>query len=446
MKRILVIGAGRSASDLIAYLLKHAEKENWQLTVVDQDEQLARSKVKSHPRAEVASFDAMNPERRKERILQADLVVSFLPAHLHQKVAEDCLELGKHLVTASYLTPELEAMQNAVAAKGLTFLCELGADPGIDHMSAMRAIDDIRAQGGQLHAFRSYCGALIAPESNDNPLGYKFTWSPMNLIVAGRGTARYIEKGRLRYIPYQRLFHTTDLIEVPDEGTFESYANRDSLSYRKRYGLEDVPTMYRATLRNPGFCEVWQALVQIGLTDPSYQITDSASLTYAEWLASYLPPADHLPVKERLATFLSLKEDESVIKTLEWIGLLSDRPITREAGSPAEILLDVLMDKLVFREEDTDMLVMVDHFDYEKDGKTYRRISSLVSKGLDPVHTAISRTVGLPAAIGARLILTGEIDRRGVMIPVHPQIYRPILDELESLGIGFIETDVLMDE
>ncbi|MDX2250428.1 MAG: saccharopine dehydrogenase C-terminal domain-containing protein [Bacteroidia bacterium] len=441
MKKIFIIGAGRSATDLIEYLLNHAEENDWEITVGDYSEALAREKTGNHPRGKAIFFDATNPVSRRFYISSSSLVVSFLPPQMHVLIARDCLEHGSHLVTASYLSAEIAAMDEAVKQKGLIFLNEMGADPGIDHMSAMQNIDAIRAKGGEIVAFKSYCGALVAPESNDNPWGYKFTWSPMNVIVAGQNTARFIDKGKLRYIPYQRLFTSTEKIKVPGMGTFEAYANRDSLAYREKYGLSDLPTMFRATLRYPGFCEVWAALVKVGLTDPGYSLPDSENLTYRQWVSAYISEAEEKGLEQALADYLNTTLDSEVMNRLKWAGLFSEEKIARKNGTPAEILLDLLLNKLSFRQNDTDMLVMVDYFEYKQDGKIFARSSSLVTKGLDPRHTAISRTVGLPAAIGVKLILQEKIKARGVMLPLSSEIYSPVLQELENWGISFVETE-----
>ncbi|MEZ4774661.1 MAG: saccharopine dehydrogenase C-terminal domain-containing protein [Bacteroidia bacterium] len=441
MKKIFVIGAGRSASDLIEYLLHAARENDWEITVGDYSEALAQEKTGNHPRGKAIFFDANDQEMRRQQLMHADLVVSFLPPHMHVLIARDCLELGCHLVTASYLSPEIAAMDEQAKRKGLVFLNEMGADPGIDHMSAMQNIDQIKEMGGKLLAFKSYCGALVAPESNDNPWGYKFTWSPMNIIVAGQHTARFIERGKRRYIPYHRLFSSTQAIEIPGCGTFEAYANRDSLVYREKYRLQDLPTMYRGTLRYPGFCEAWNALVKLGITDPSYSLPDSSRLSYREWVAAYVPAADDNDFEKALADYLETIPGSPLMQRLEWAGLFSEEKISRNNGTPAEILLDLLLDKLSFRQTDTDMLVMLDYFEYQLNGRMFARESSLVAKGLDPLHTAISRTVGLPAAMGVKLILQEKIRSRGVMLPLLPEIYKPVLQELESFGISFVERE-----
>lgn len=445
MKHIFIIGAGRSATDLIQYLLKAADENDWQVVVGDVSLDLARSKTGDHSRAQAIHFDATDPVMLADQVSRADLVISFLPPDMHLDIARACLRQQSHLLTASYVSPELRELDDACKQKGLIFLSEMGADPGIDHMGAMKNIDEIRAIGGTLQAFKSYCGALVAPESDDNPWGYKFTWSPMNIILAGRSTARYIENGKLHYLPHHRLFASAAQIEIPSHGIFEAYANRDSLAYRSAYGLENLPTLYRATLRKVGFCESWHAFVQLGLTDPSYRIAHTDQMTYREWLEAYLPPTaeetQSLPLETRLAAYLKISPESEIMERLRWTGILSEKPIERAAGSPAEILMDLLLEKLQFGEKDTDMLVMYDYFLYEIAGEIRERHSYLLSKGIDPIHTAISRTVGLTAAIGAKLILQNRIQARGVMIPTSAEIYAPVLAELEEYGIQFEEKE-----
>jgi saccharopine dehydrogenase-like NADP-dependent oxidoreductase len=331
-------------------------------------------------------------------------------------------------------------MHGAAKEKGLTFLNELGADPGIDHMSGMRSIDRIKEKGGHIESFTSYCGSLIAPESNDNPWGYKFTWSPMNVILAGSTGACYYEKGNYRCIPYHRLFTKPDTIDIPGFRSFEAYENRDSISFRKKYKLDDVPTFIRATLRYPGFCDAWNQLIRLGLTANNYHIEGSENMTYRQWVSSYLPNTSEKP-EDCLAHFLDLEPRGPIHKKLLWADLLSDRRITRVNGTPAEILLDLLMDKLKYHHGDTDMLVFYERIEYRLQNELYEHISHMVTKGVDYRHTAISRTVGLPAAIGAKLILNGQIKTRGVLYPWTKEVYEPVLNELAEFGIKYHSED-----
>lgn len=443
MQHILILGAGRSATDFIQYLLDQSLSHDWEIVVGDYNLALAQEKVGSHPKAKAIFFDLADDDLLQRSVQQADLVASFLPAHMHKTVAKACLAHSTHMITASYISPELKLMDEAAREKDLLFLAEMGADPGLDHMSAMQHIDEIKAKGGDLISFKSYTGALVAPACENNPWGYKFTWMPMNVVLAGQGgAARYIRDQQFRYLPYHRLFTITDTVKVPGAyGELEAYANRDSLPYCERYGLADVPTLIRGTLRVPGYCEAWNVLVQLGVTDNTYRIADSHKITYGQWLRSYLPAKGPENVEELLASFIGVSLDSPVMERLRYLEICSDRPVSRENGTPAEILLDLLMEKWKFEDSDTDTLIMVHEFIYTYKVQTYKRTSSLASEGLDHQHTAISRTVGLPAGIGARLMLEGKIKARGVHIPVTPEIYAPILEELKQFSLDFEESE-----
>jgi len=441
MKNVLICGAGMSATDLIAYMLKHAEEYNWEVTVGDILVETAKRKIGGHPRGKAVYFDCYDPAIMARYIKDADIVISLLPPGMHAAAAKIALQYNAHVVTASYASQEMIDMHEEAKEKGLTFLNELGADPGIDHMNGMRSIDKIRKKGGELLAFTSYCGSLVAPESNDNPWGYKFTWSPMNVITAGSAGACYYKKSNFRCIPYHRLFTNPKAIAIPGFREFEAYENRDSAAYRKKYNLNDIPTLIRATLRYPGFCEGWNMLIQIGLTADNYDIEGSENMTYRQWVESYLPDDDDESPENKLADLLHIERGGELHEQLLWTELLSDRPIRRVNGTPAEILLDLLLDKLKFKNGDTDMLVFYESLEYKLEGELFEHISYLVTRGLDHWHTAISRTVGLPAAIGAKLILNGEIKIPGVLFPWTKEVYDPILDELAELGIAYTSYD-----
>jgi len=440
MKNVLICGAGMSATDLISYMLKHAEEYNWQVTVGDILVETAKMKIGGHPRGKAVYFDCYDAAIMERYIKDADIVISLLPPGMHAAAAKIALQYNVHVVTASYASEEMMDMHEEAKEKGLTFLNELGADPGIDHMNGMRSIDKIRKKGGELAAFTSYCGSLVAPESNDNPWGYKFTWSPMNVITAGSAGACYYKKDSFRCIPYHRLFANPKVICIPDFREFEAYENRDSAVYRKKYDLDDIPTFIRATLRYPGFCEAWNTLIQLGLTANNYHIEGSEKMTYRQWIASYLPEGD-TPLENILADFLQIERGGALHTKLLWTELLSDRPIRRVHGTPAEILLDLLMDKLKFKQDDTDMLVFYERIEYKLKGELFEHVSYMVTRGLNHMHTAISRTVGLPAAIGAKLILNGGIKSAGVLFPWSKEVYDPILDELAELGITYTSYD-----
>ncbi len=440
MKKILVIGAGRSASSLIKYLLDNASKENWNITVSDVSLELVKQKTAGHPNARAITFDITDDEKRGEEIKRADIVISMLPASMHLEVAKDCIRYKKHMATASYVSKEMAALYTDAKEAGIILMNEIGLDPGIDHASAMKTIDSIHAAGAELTSFKSYCGGLVAPESNDNPWGYKFSWNPRNVILAGQGTAQYIENGEYKYIPYNRLFTQINTIEVKGLGKFDAYANRDSLSYRKFYNIENIPTMLRGTLRMPGYCKAWNIFVRLGLTDDTYKIEASDTMTYRSLLEAYLP-AGKKSVKKKLQAFMGRETDEEALDKIEWLDLFEDKKIKLANASPAQILQDLLEEKWKLKEHDKDMIVMQHQFEYRypntKVKKTKKIISSLIVKGEDQTYTAMAKTVGLPLAITSKLILQGKVNARGVVIPVSKEIYEPLLTELELFGVKF---------
>lgn len=439
MKNILVIGAGRSASSLIRYLLEHSVNENWSVTVGDVSLELVQQKTNNHPNARAIVFDITNDQQREQEIQRADMIISMLPATMHMNVARDCVRFKKHLATASYVSKEMAELDAEAKAAGIILMNEIGLDPGIDHASAMKVIDHIHEQGGELSAFKSFCGGLVAPESNDNPWGYKFSWNPRNVILAGQGTAQYIENGEYKYIPYNRLFTQIDTVEVEGYGKFDAYANRDSLSYRKLYNISGIPTMLRGTLRMPGYCKAWNIFVKLGLTDDTYKIEASGTMTYCELLEAYLPAGEQ-STKDKLVAFIGNEFDNESFSKIEWLDIFGDRKIRLYNASPAQILQDLLEEKWKLQAHDKDMIVMQHQFDYTaKNGSKNKLFSSLVVKGEDQVYTAMAKTVGLPLAIASKLILQGKIKARGVAIPVTKEIYVPLLAELETLGIVFEE-------
>ncbi len=438
MTNILIIGAGRSSSACINYVLEQAKISNWFVTVADADPQLAQARVKGHPNGRPAWLDVMKTNDRRDLIGRADVVVSLLPAHLHLEVAHDCIKLKKHLITASYVSQELYRLGDEARNRELIFMGEMGLDPGIDHMSAMRQIDEIKAQGGELTAFRSYTGGLIAPESDTNPWHYKFTWNPRNVVLAGQGTAQYLENGKYKYIPYDRLFKEYRLIDVPGMGEYEVYANRDSLLYRDVYGLSNIPNILRGTIRHRGFCDAWHALVKIGLTDGSYPILESEKISYHELMEGYLSPLNkNGSVKDRVADLLKIDPEDEVMHKLDWLGLFRKKKIGLANATPALILENLLMDKWKLGNNDKDMIIMQHEFEYKLDGKKQEVISTLVMKGNNADDTAMSKLVGLPLGIFVKLVMEGRIKSKGVNIPVIPEVYEPVLDELEQYGVVF---------
>ncbi|MDX5423506.1 MAG: saccharopine dehydrogenase NADP-binding domain-containing protein, partial [Hymenobacteraceae bacterium] len=422
MKKILLLGAGRSASSLIKYLFDSATTENWHITIGDIAIAHLEPLVAPISFAETITFDVYNEAQRAGEVAKADLVISLLPAVLHIEVARECLKQGRNLITASYVSPAFLELHRQAQEKNLTFIMESGLDPGIDHMSAMEVIRRVKQSGGKLTSFKSFTGGLVAPESDNNPWHYKFTWNPRNVVLAGQGTAKYIKKGEYKYIPYHQLFKRIDEFYVDGYGHFEGYANRDSLSYREPYDLLDIPTMLRGTLRRPGYCEAWNTFVQLGLTDDSYTLDNSASMTYRSFLEAFLPPATAAGqrIEERISLYLGIPADGEVMQKLAWLGLFEEKPVALAGATPAQVLEKILKKKWTLAPGDKDMIVMQHLFEYELDGEKREITSSLVVTGDDEVQTAMAKTVGLPVGILAKLLLQGKISHRGVVIPIYP--------------------------
>lgn len=442
MTRILIIGAGRSSSSLIDYLLSNAGRYGWYITIADANKTAVESKIgKYKEQASAVEFDVANLALREKLISEADFVVSMLPAFMHGDVARDCVKLGKHMATASYVSNDMKELDAEAKQKNLLLLNECGLDPGIDHASAMKVIHELQVKGATIKGFKSFCGGLVAPESNDNPWGYKFSWNPRNVILAGQGTAQFIEKGQLKFIPYNRIYTQIETIEVEGYGKFDAYANRDSISYKEPYGLTNVETMLRGTLRMPGYCKAWNVFVKLGLTDDTYKIKHADQLTYTSLLAAFLPKGE-ASVKDKLIAFMGKDLDAEVMHKLEYLELFSDKPIRLKEGSPAELLQHLLEEKWILKPGDKDMIVMQHLFDVELNGKSKTITSSLVVIGDDEVHTAMAKTVGLPLAITIKNFLTGKFKLYGVQIPTVKEIYEPLLTELEELGIRFIEKEI----
>lgn len=440
MNKILIIGAGRSTSSLISYLLKQSEKHKWQITVADSNLQLAQSKTSGFANAKAMSFDVTNAAEREKVIMENDMIISMLPAFMHGDVARDCVRLGKHIATASYVSADMRELDAEAKQKGLFMLNECGLDPGIDHASAMKIIHELQHKGAEITSFKSYCGGLVAPESNDNPWGYKFSWNPRNVILAGQGTAQFLEGGQLKFIPYNRLFTQIDSISVEGYGKFDAYANRDSIGYKEPYGLHSIRTLLRGTLRQTGYCKAWNVFVKLGLTDDGYKIHDANQLTYTQLIGSFLPQGNGT-VKDRLKNFMGAEWDMEVEAKLNYLELFDNKAIKIKEGSPAQLLQDLLEEKWKLKHGDKDMIVMQHLFEYKLNGKDHYLTSSLVVTGDDEEHTAMAKTVGLPLAITVKNFLTGKFKLSGVQIPIVKEIYEPLLQELEELGIVFSEKE-----
>ena len=436
-KNILLLGAGRSVGSLIQYLKPYALKNEWHLTVGDVSLSQAQEKIKGFTLSKAIVFDVFNQKLLTNEINNADVVISMLPAHLHLPVAKECVDLGKSLFTASYVSKEIQELSEKARGKGIRILMEAGLDPGIDHISAMHEIDLINEKGGEITLCKSFTGGLVAPESDDNPWNYKFTWNPRNVVLAGQGTVKFVRNGFYKYITYHNLFKRLETVSIDGYGDFEGYANRDSLKYRELYGLENIPTIFRGTLRKKGFCEAWDVFVQLGMTDDSYELEGVDSMTYREFINTYLVYSESKSVEAKLIDFFKLDSNSEVLSKLKWLGVLDNKPIGLQKATPAQILQKLLETKWQLKSSDKDMVVMQHQFEYLLNGELHKKTTSLVVKGEDADHTSMAKTVGLPLGIAVRLYLEGDIKLTGVHIPVVKELYKPILAELEEYGVSF---------
>ena len=430
MKHILLFGAGKSATVLIDYLKETATRKQWQVTVADVNLAVAQSKVGDHPLVKAVGVSIQNETERKALIQEADVVISLLPPALHTIVALECLALGKHLLTASYVDEQVRKLADAIKEKGLLFLCEMGLDPGIDHMSAMKLIHRIKNSGGKINSFYSHYGGLVAPESDDNPWHYKFSWNPRSVVVAGKAGAVYREKYEVRNTKYEQLFSDCAEVQIEGIGQLAYYPNRDSLSYITTYELEEAETFVRTTLRYPDFCKGWQMIVDLGLTDEGNKIlTDELSI------ADFLHKAFIAKNK---------KLDTELLKTqFHFLGWNDENIMINKGNcSSADALQFILEKKWALQPADKDMIVMVHEIGYEVNSEKLKVKSSLVVKGEDSLHTAMAKTVGLPLGIAATLLLEGKITETGLHIPIVADIYEPVLEVLEEYGIHFKEENI----
>lgn len=498
MKTILLFGAGKSATVLIDYLLENSIRENWQLLIVDSDIKTLTLKIGHSQNATPLSFDIMDAGERNKYIAEANIVISLLPPHLHIEVARDCVVHKKHLLTASYVDDHIKELAPSIQKNKLLFLCEMGLDPGIDHMSAMQMIDRIHAAGGKITSFRSHCGGLVAPESDDNPWHYKISWNSRNIIMAGKSGAKYLENGSPKFISYEDLFTDQRLVNIPEIGTLSWYPNRDSLSYIPLYGLQETPTFVRTTLRHPDFMYGWKNIIDLKLVDETFQYqTDGKNLYqvikehmdrngFSEWLTEKLSErfaetkglmenllrlmeaekeatkdgekipetfmtADEMgniaeigidDVKNKAAAFLAHKMHEAnlTLRQLFFLGLDDrDTMVNKGPCTAADILQFAMEKKLSLRPYDKDMIVMLHEIEYTLSNTPFLLRSCLIVKGENNLRTAMAKTVGLPLGIAARLILNGKIKLTGLHIPTHKEIYEPVLKELERYQVKFTE-------
>lgn len=444
MKNILIIGAGKSSSSMIKYLLDKSNEENLRLTIGDLSRENTLKLINNHKNAKAIRLDVFDEHQRKQEIKNTDIVISMLPARFHIEVAKDCIEFKKSMVTASYISKEMKVLDEAVKENGLVFMNEVGLDPGLDHMSAMQVIDRIRDNGAKMLLFESFCGGLVAPESDTNLWNYKFTWNPRNVVLAGQGgAAMFIQEGTYKYIPYHKLFRRTEFLNINGSGKFEAYANRDSLKYRSAYGLDDIPTMYRGTIRKVGFSRAWNIFVQLGMTDDSYIIEKSESMSYRDYINLFLAYSPSDSVELKLRSYLKIDQDDIMWGKLIELDIFNpNKKIGLKNATPAQALQKILEDSWTLQKNDKDMIVMQHLFGYEINGEKRQIESSLVVLGENQTFTAMAKTVGLPVAIAALKILKGEIKKPGVQIPIAKEVYEPILKELENYGIQFTERKV----
>lgn len=445
MKQIVLLGAGKSATILIEYLLDNAITENWELIIADLNEEDTKKKINGNSRGKFVLLDANNESAIEELVEKSDIVISMLPAFMHPKVAKMCVKHGKNMVTASYISDEMEALDAEAKEKNIILLNECGLDPGLDHMTAMRVIDEIQENGHEITGFQTDTGGLLAPESEKgNPWRYKFTWNPRNVVMAASGGAvKFLHEGRLKYIPYYKVFRRTERVDLGELGQFEEYANRDSLKYLDLYHLHGVKTLFRGTLRRPGYCRAWNVFVQLGTTDDSYLIKNVENLTHREFINLFLRYHPTDSVETKLAQTMQLDLDSNEMLQLEWLGIFEQELVGLTGNAtPAQILQKILEKKWTLSPEDKDMIVMWHKFNYIANGEEKEIQSVMAVYGESESHTAMAKTVGLPVAVAVKKILNGTIQEKGVHLPVIKSIYEPILNELESLGIIIEEKQI----
>lgn len=435
MKKVLILGAGLVARPLVRYLL---DQPGFQVEVASRTVSKAEKLIEGHPRGLAKELNLKDEEALKKEVAAADLVISMVPYAFHPRVAAFCIEHRKSMVTTSYVSEAMKNLDGEARKAGILILNELGLDPGIDHMEAMRVIHEIKGKGGQVQSFISFCGGLPAPEANTNPFGYKFSWSPVGVLLAGKNSAQYLLDGREVFIPAENLFDNYHFISIEGLGVFEAYPNRNSLPYIDLYGIPETRTMLRGTLRNIGWCETIKKMVQLGLLDQEEK--DWTGLTYRDFMRRLVGSPEEKNLRQAVCDYLRIDPGLAIIRRLEWLGLFGDDPLPLEKGSALDIVAARMVEKLQYREGERDMIVLQHEFIASyPDDRRERIISTLVDFGLPGGDSSMARTVGLPAAIGTKLILEGKIKEKGVHIPVLPDIYVPILEELRAMGIAFKE-------
>jgi saccharopine dehydrogenase-like NADP-dependent oxidoreductase len=441
-KIILILGAGRSSASLIDYLGAWAAKNNFRLCVADID-LIAVEKRTAHLSDTLkVQIKQDNPNQIEELVSTCEIAISLLPPFLHPKVAEACIKHSKNLATASYASAEIKVFDKPAKDKGLTFLFEMGVDPGIDHMSSLKIIDRVKAKGGIPLSFKSFSGALLNKETQkDNPWHYKFTWNPRNVVLAGQGSmARYKLNNKDFFVPYVRLFKETWEVQLHNN-LYEAYPNRNSLEYVEQYHLQNIPFLVRGTLRIPGFCEAWNVLIHLGATNNETKVNVANETTVGDYFAKLSRVYGGLKEKEKVEDLIGFSMSDNAWKCFNYLELYAVDTLESGEYTPAMVLEKILLKKWEFKENDKDMVVMYHELDYELNQTKYRITSTLEVEGKDHEHTAISGTVGIPLGIGVRLILEGAIKRKGLVLPVFPEIYEPVLKELTQFEINFTETE-----
>ena len=440
MKSILVLGAGRSSSSLIKRLLERAEDCNWRVVVGDIDLEVAKRKIGGHSRGEAFKLSSSDNVERDKRIAESNLVLSLVPAFLHASVASVAIANGVPTITPSYVSDEMRELDKVAKEAGVLVLNEIGLDPGIDHMSAMKVIDEIKSDGGKLIGFESYCGGLVAPDSDDNPWHYKISWNPRNVVLAGQGgSATFMEDGVVKLEAPHRVFSKLRPVEV-DGTLYMGYPNRDSLSYLETYGIDGVETLIRGTLRGVGYCESWDILVRLGMVRDDVKLVWDEGVSWASWTKTFLPASLSVQsARDGVKQFLGASDAD--LDRVEWLGLFDDNYGPENVdGTPAEILQALIEEKWLLRDADRDLIVMWHRFEFEKNGRRQVITAELSLEGKDQTYTGMSDTVGLPMAIAAEHILSGPgFGESGVKVPVTENFYNPILEKLEELNIVFIE-------
>ena len=437
MKKVLILGAGLVAKPLVRYLLDH---QDFEVKVASRTVSKAVALIDNHPNGTAKELNLKNEEGLRDEVAGADVVISMVPYSFHPKVAKYCIDFQKHMVTTSYVSEIMKNLDAEAKRAGIIILNEIGLDPGIDHMEAMRIIHEVKEKGGEITSFTSYCGGLPAPEANTNPFGYKFSWSPIGVLLAGKNSAQYFKDGNQIFIPSENLFDDYKIIPIEGLGNFEGYPNRNSLPYIDLYNIGSTQTMLRGTLRNLGWCKTMKKIVDLGLLDEKGQ--DWTGMTNAGFLRRLLDEPADSDLKKSLAFRMNMEENEvsDVIQRLEWLGLLDEKPLPVEKGSALDVLGALMLEKLQYEPGERDMIILEHTFEaFYPDGKKEKITSTLVDYGISGGDSSMARTVGLPAAIGTKLILEGKIQERGVHIPVIPDIYVPILEELKGIGIAFSE-------